>query len=170
VFGVGFLIWGIISTSLQGYSDQTWMFIPGGILLIVSFGRIFSYQYNRKRMLAALKSYQRVSIEHLKEELDMDKEEVKKLIVALRTSGDLKASFDPESGEVVVLEVQGTPPSLLPVQPSPAEAVPTGTIASSKAKSESSAKDIQTSNYCPYCGSKIREDDRFCVTCGANIK
>ncbi len=167
-FGIGFLIWGIIAVRFPNTPGSYWMFIPGGILLIVSISNILSYRYNREKVLGALKSYQRVQLNQLSEELRMKKRDLKEMIVDLRAEGKLKASFDPESGEVVVFEVKGQPPIGVATPPP---------VNTSKKMSELEGieitpvmQNIQDQGYCPYCGSRATSKDKFCVTCGSALQ
>ncbi len=89
-FGIGFLIWGIIAVRFPNTPGSYWMFIPGGILLIVSISNILSYRYNREKVLGALKSYQRVQLNQLSEELRMKKRDLKEMIVG----GELTYYFE----------------------------------------------------------------------------
>ncbi len=166
-FGIGFIIWGIIAVRFPNTPGSYWMFIPGGILLIAGISNILGYRYNREKVLGALKSYQRVQLAQLSEELRMKKRELKEIIVDLRAEGKLKASFDPESGEVVVFEVKGQSPIGTAAPPEK----------SSKKVSEPEGieitpvmQHIQDQGYCPYCGSKATKKDKFCVTCGSALQ
>lgn len=167
-FGIGFIIWGIIALGYPNTPGSYWMFIPGGLLLIAAISNILSYRYNREKVLGALKSYQRVHMNQLSEELRMKKRELKEMIVDLRAEGKLKASFDPESGEVVVFEVKGQPPTGTKA-PSPVNV--------SKKISEPESieitpvmQNIKDQGYCPYCGSRATDKDKFCVTCGSALQ
>jgi len=168
-FGIGFIIWGIIAVRFPNTPGSYWMFIPGGILLIAAISNIFSYRYNREKVLGALKSYQRIGMDQLAEELRMTKRTLKEMIVDLRAEGKLKASFDPESGEVIVFEIKGAPPIGV--------TVPQTTNASKKidqiddvAAITPAMQNIKDQGYCPYCGSKTTTKDKFCVTCGSALQ
>ncbi|MEA2069816.1 MAG: PCI domain-containing protein [Asgard group archaeon] len=167
IFGIGFIIWGVLAVIFPRTPGSYWMFIPGGILTIIAISNIINYRYNREKIIGALKSYKTVNLDQLAKELNMKKDEVKEIIVDLRAQGEIKASFDPESGDVVVLAVRGhlvsepTPgqaPEELPR--SPAEQI---------AEDEKSLKEIKSQGYCPYCGSRIRSSDKFCINCGASL-
>ena len=171
-FGLGFIIWGIVAVRYPNTPGSYWMFIPGGILLIAAISNIFTYRYNREKVLGALKSYQRVDMNHLSNELRMKIRDLKEIIVDLRAEGKLKASFDPESGEVVVFEVKGMQPSggTTVTSPPPAE------VNASKKYEEMKEveitpvmQNIKDQGYCPYCGSKVSDKDKFCVTCGSAL-
>lgn len=164
--GIGFTIWGAIALVFQFVFDRSfpgtfWLLIPGGIMIIAAISNIISYRYNREKILGALKSYERVSMEQLASELDMKENEVKEVIVDLRTEGRLKASFDPETGDVFILEVKGQPPmAVVPVSSSG--------LPEHEANIEKSNERIPNQGFCPYCGSMIKPGDSFCNNCGAS--
>ncbi|HUU78386.1 MAG TPA: zinc-ribbon domain-containing protein [candidate division Zixibacteria bacterium] len=165
--GLGLLIWGIIALINPNITGTKWLMIPGGILLISAISNIFSYRYNRERILGALKSYQRVNMKQLSDELKMKDKDIKEIIVDLRTEGKLKASFDPESGDVVILEIKGLPPTGAKIS----EATPSAKVTISQYEEVTPAmENIRAQGYCPYCGSKIQDQDRFCITCGSALQ
>lgn len=167
-FGLGFLIWGIIALRYPNIPGTKWLLIPGGILLLAAISNIFSYRYNRERILSALKSYQRVNIKQLSDELKMKDKDIKEIIVDLRTEGKLKASFDPESGDVVILELKGLPPTGATFSE---EAIPSAKVTISQVEEITPAmENIKAQGYCPYCGSKIQVQDKFCITCGSALQ
>lgn len=154
--GVAFLIWGTFSLVGHFYPSWSipgtyWLLIPGGIMVIAGIANIINYRYNRERVLAALKSYNQVGITHLSNELKLKEKEVKEIVVDLRTEGRLKASFDPESGDIMVLEAGGQ----TPVSVSTSDATAPSVAAKTK------------DGYCQYCGSLVKPDDRFCNNCGS---
>ncbi len=166
---IGFVLfaWGTIALVLQlvkGWyiSGSPWLMLPGGIMIIAAISNIITYRYNREKILGALESYERVSIDQLSHELNIKSKDVKNLIIDLRTEGRLKASFDPESGDVFVLEVKGRPPmAVIPVSSS---GLPEHEAAIKKTYA---ARPDQ--GFCPYCGSMIKPGDKFCNNCGASI-
>ena len=167
LFGLGFIIWGIVALRYPNTPGSYWMFIPGGILLITAISNVFSYRYNRERILGTLKSYQRVKMSHLSSELKMKEKDIKEIIVDLRTEGKLKASFDPESGEVVVLEVKGQLPVGAPMSaPTPSAKA----IATEEELITPAMESIKAQGYCPYCGLKVQTQDKFCLNCGSALQ
>jgi hypothetical protein len=164
--GLGLFLWGLLSLLdhfLWNIIPGTyWLLIPGGIMLIAGISNVINYRYNRERILAALKSYNTVSISQLANELKMQEKDVKEIIVDLRTEGRLKASFDTESGDVMVLEVLGQPP--LTVTPVSSSGLPEHEAVISSSKFQSADQ-----GYCQYCGSMVKPDDRFCNNCGSAI-
>ena len=166
LMGIGFLIWGGLSIRYPQISGSPWLLLPGGVLVIVAISSVFTYNFNKDKIIAALKSYPKVSLEQLSDELKIQKKDIKSLIVDLRTDGKLKASFDPESGDVIVLEVDGKAPS----GATPYPVTDSTTTPSEMDDLTTSLKNIKSQGYCPYCGSRIQANDKFCVTCGAAME
>ncbi|MBK5114721.1 MAG: zinc-ribbon domain-containing protein [Candidatus Heimdallarchaeota archaeon] len=166
--GIMLLAWGTVclvfwvafnNPSIPG---SPWLMLPGGIMIVAAISNIITYRYNREKILGALQSYERVSIEQLSSELSIKEKDVKNLIVDLRSEGKLKASFDPESGDVFVLDVKGQPPvAVVPVSSSGLPEHETAIKKTYKARPDQ--------GFCPYCGSLIKPGDKFCNNCGASI-
>ena len=172
IIGIGFLFWGILAVTIDAPGGP-WMFIPGGILFVVAISQIATYRYNRGKVLGALRSYQRISLRQLAKELSMKEKEVKDIIIDYRSQGVVKASFDPETGDVIVLDVGGFAPTSAAVATPGAPAAPTSgveIISSGEKTPAPSLQDIRDQGYCPYCGSRIQSDDRFCITCGSALE
>ncbi|MHA1356462.1 MAG: hypothetical protein ACTSR1_14970 [Candidatus Heimdallarchaeota archaeon] len=97
----------------------------------------------------------------------MEEKEVKEIIVDLRTDNKIKASFEPETGDVIVLSVKGQAPAGGVLVANPDEVVAPTPVGEPVMVSESSIKD---QGYCPYCGSRIQGSDQYCVTCGSALE
>jgi len=167
VIGIGLSIWGIIAIRYPGVTGTPYLLIPGGIMILVAISNIASFRYNREKILAALKSYKRISLTKLASELKMKTKETKEIIVDLRTDGKIKASFDPESGDVIVLSVKGHAPAggvLVANQEETVAPTPIGEPVIASAKS------IKDQGYCVSCGSRVQGSDKFCVTCGSYLE
>jgi hypothetical protein len=135
--------------------------IAGVILLIVGITNVLTYRYNRQRVLGALQSYERVSLSQLSSEIKLSDKKTKDIIVDLRSEGKLKASFEPVTGDVLVLEVNGEPP--IAIVPMSSSGLPEH---EEKFKDKRIPKDL---NYCSYCGSIVKPDDQFCNNCGSYL-
>ncbi|MHA1186854.1 MAG: zinc-ribbon domain-containing protein [Candidatus Heimdallarchaeota archaeon] len=160
-FGVAFTIYGIIAI-ITGLYVTLSIGIVGVILLVAGISGIFNYRFNRKKIISALKSYERVSISHLSSELGMSKRKIKRFIVSLRAEGRIKVSFEPETGDVLVFEVDGEPP--IAIVPMSSSGLP---------EHEAKFKDKQIPkeyDYCSYCGSMLKPEDQFCNNCGSYVK
>ena len=166
--GVGFLIWGTLGIFFDKVPGGYWLLIPGGVLLITAIANSASFRYNREKIIGALRSYNRVSIPLLAREIGMKEKEVKEIIVDLRTDNKIKASFDAESGDVIVLSVKGQAPAGGVLVENQAEVVEPSPIPIGEPVMVSEAS-IKDQGYCPYCGSRIQGSDQYCVTCGSAL-
>jgi hypothetical protein len=164
--GLALSIWGAIAIRYPGITGTPYLLIPGGIMLIAAISNIASFRYNREKIIGALRSYKRVSISLLAKEIGMKEKEVKEIIVDLRTDNKIKASFEPETGDIIVLSVKGQAPAGGVLVTNQEEIVPPQPIGEPVKVSEASIKD---QGYCPYCGSRIQKSDQFCVTCGSAL-
>jgi len=79
--------------------------IGGAIIVIAGISNVLTYRNRRKRALGALTSYERVSLTQLSSELKLSDKQTKDIIVDLRADGKLRASFEPETGDVLILEL-----------------------------------------------------------------
>ena len=135
--------------------------IGGAIIVIAGITNVLIYRNKRERALGALSSYERIKLSQLSTELKISEQQTKDIIVDLRAEGKLKASFEPETGDVLVLEVKGEPPMAI---------VPMST--SGLPEHEEKYKDKQLPkdhNYCAYCGSIVKPGDKFCNNCGSYL-
>ena len=167
--GLGLAIWGAISWAKPGVTGTPWLLLPGGIMIVTAIANISTFRYNREKIIGALKSYSRISLPLLAKEIGMKEKEVKEIIVDLRTDNKIKASFDPESGDVIVLSVKGQAPAGGVLVENPAEIVEPQPIPIGEPVYVSE-KSIKDQGYCPFCGSKVQPDDKFCVTCGSAME
>ena len=157
LFGSAVTILGIILLAL-GIFATTSIFVIGLIMLISGIASIFAYRHNREKVIGALKSYERISLEQLSSELKLTKRKVQSLIVDLRADGRIRASFEPVSGDVLILEVDGLPP--IAIVPMSSSGLP---------EHEEKFKDKQIPkehDYCSYCGSILKSNAQFCTNCG----
>jgi hypothetical protein len=129
--------------------------VVGFILLASGIAIVLRIRLNRAKILGALKSYERVSLKQLSSELKFTKNKTKREIVHLRAEGRLKASFDPDTGDILIIEVDGLPPEVFD---------PFSTEEEFKDKLKPS--DL---NYCSHCGSIVKPGDQFCNNCGSLI-
>jgi hypothetical protein len=86
---------------------------------------------------------------------------IKESIAYLRAEGRLRASYEPETGDVLVLEVDSAPP--IAVVPMSSSGLP---------EHEEKYKDYRVptdKNYCSHCGSIVKPEDKFCNNCGSFI-
>ena len=158
LFGSAVTILGIILLSF-GIFATTSIFIIGLIMLISGIASVFAYRHNREKVIGALKSYERISLEQLSSELRLTKRKVQSLIVDLRADGRIRASFEPVTGDVLILEVDDLPP--IAIVPMSSSGLP---------EHEEKFKDKQIPkehDYCSYCGNILKSEAQFCTNCGS---
>ncbi|MHA1737719.1 MAG: zinc ribbon domain-containing protein [Candidatus Heimdallarchaeota archaeon] len=161
LFGSAVTILGIILLA-YGIFATTSIFIIGLIMLISGIASVFAYRHNREKVIGALKSYERISLEQLSKELRLTKRKVQSLIVDLRADCRIRASFEPVTGDVLILEVDGLPP--IAIVPMSSSGLP---------EHEEKFKDKQIPkehDYCSYCGSILKSNAQFCTNCGTYQK
>lgn len=130
-------------------------------MLLAGISNVFTYRFNRRKILSTLRSYERISLSQLSSEVNIRKRKTKQLIVELRTDGKLRASFEPTTGDVLIFEVNGEPPSA--VVPMSSSGLP---------EHEEKYKHLHIPDehhYCQYCGSIVKPDDQYCNNCGSYV-
>ena len=159
-FGSLFTLYGIIAIILGIYATIG-IGVIGTIMIIIGIASVFNYRHNRKKVLGALKTYERISLSQLSTELKFTKRKTKGLIIDLRADERLKASFEPKTGDLLILEVDGEPPiAIVPVS------------SSGLPEHEEKYKDYRIpkdKKYCSHCGSIVKSEDQFCNNCGSYI-
>ncbi|NHJ46222.1 MAG: zinc-ribbon domain-containing protein [Asgard group archaeon] len=161
IFGIPMTIYGLLVIFISIFtSTELWATISiglvGFILLASGIASVLSVRLNRAKILGALKSYERVSLEQLSSELKFTKNKTKREIVHLRAEGRLKASFDPDTGDILVIEVDGLPPEIFDPLTADKE----------EFKDKLKPSDL---NYCTHCGSIVKPDNQFCNNCGSYL-
>ncbi len=127
----------------------TFFFIIGGVVLIaVAIG--LNYQNRRLKSkvtkAALMGDYGgRVKLEVIADDFNLSHGDMRRLLTDLRLEGQLRVSFDAQSGEVVFPGV-GTSPAA-----DTASTVTNGHV------------------YCSYCGLQLSKDSVYCPGCGANL-
>ncbi len=126
-----------------------YMFIPAFFIYIAGISTYLRQKRLRQEVLAALDSYQNMSvnIETLTQDLMMARPDLLRLLIDLRTERLIKFRVDAKSGDVILGESFTPPPVESPVTP----ATPTETV------------------YCPQCGIRMPADSIFCPNCGASM-
>ena len=133
-----------------------WMFIPGFIILLASFGQINTNRnYQRAVKIAILErgNSATLKLEDLALEVGIKPSDVLKVLVDLRNKGLLRYRFNPASGEIQLGETitysqssEFTPPPKSIKEPLP------------KGKA-----------FCQYCGHSIDTGALFCESCGSKL-
>jgi hypothetical protein len=102
LIGFALLVIGSINVIQPNQFGSPWMLIPGAIILISGFGTLLLKREVRDDVRNALESYNRVSLNQLASELNMDREELTSVILDLRNDGEIIASFDYTPENVIV--------------------------------------------------------------------
>ena len=145
LIGIIFIVVALINLIRPSFYGSPWMLIPGGILLLIAISATVQRSRAKNAVLSALRSYTRVKIGQLASELNMIEDDVRDVIVDLRTEGRIKVTFDNTTGEVII----GT------------ETVQT---LQTVIETEGIAH-----KFCPYCGEKIPSGSAFCPSCGSSL-
>ena len=145
LIGIIFIVVSLINLIRPSFYGSPWMLIPGGILLLIAISATVQRSRAKNAVLSALRSYTRVKIGQLASELNMIEDDVRDVIVDLRTEGRIKVTFDNTTGEVII----GT------------ETVQT---LQTVIETEGIAH-----KFCPYCGEKIPSGSAFCPSCGSSL-
>ena len=133
-----------------------WMFIPGFIILVTSFGQINTnrnYQIAVKNAILERGGSGSLKLEDLSLEVGIKPSDVLKVLVDLRNKGLVRYRFNPSSGEILLGETisylqssEFTPPPKIISEPLP------------KGKT-----------FCQYCGHSIDTGSIFCENCGSRL-
>ena len=119
-------------------------FFPGFIMIAVAIG--LSYQNKRlrslvKRSVLAGDYGHRAKMELIADDFNLSHGDMRRLLTDLRMEGELRVTFDSQSGDVVFPGIGS------PMTPS----ITNGQI------------------YCSYCGLQLSKDAAYCPGCGANL-
>ena len=149
--GLAFIIFALITLFPPLYESLPWgvyMLFPGLIMIVSYFSSKYAVKKMRREVKGALNSYttNRIKIAELSDELKINPKDIKRIVIDLRTNGDIKASFDGDTGDIIL-------PELIKARKDKTE-----TVAQSKVE------------YCPYCGVKIPNRSKFCSSCGASVE
>ncbi len=146
ILGVAFLVLDINFIGLKSWGY--YLFIPAFFIWIGGFVSYFQQKQLEKEALAALDSYQSgtVTIETLMQDLMLKRDDLMRLLIELRTQGQIKFRIDSKSGDVIFGE-SFAPPISQPSEPTPAKTM-----------------------YCPQCGVKIDVQSTFCSNCGSPVQ
>jgi len=165
--GVGliFIGWGLLCIIFPDFPGSPWIAFAGVWVLFGAVHEYYEYHYKVNLVANTLKMYHRVSIRDLSREIKISRRKILKIINYLRSDGRLKATFDPNTGELVIYEVDGVRPVIPEISGEQYQPMPTMQMPIS---SESG----QTLSYkvCPYCGSAAPLNAKFCPNCGASIE
>lgn len=157
IMGVLFLVWGILSWLFPDViPGSIWIAFAGGWILYGGITGYYKDLYREKLVLNILKLYPRITLEDLSKQTRISKSRLRRIINSLRAEEKLKAHFDPNSGELIIYEVDGTVPGEPALSTNQAITSP-----------HVVANDYKV---CPYCGNLVPKDAKFCTNCGASLE
>ena len=138
-----FLYWGI--SSFIPWDDWSWWgFISTGIGVAILVGQILAIANRSKLRNVVLAEFQgnpEASVEHVSRSTGISRKDIQAIVLDLKASGELRAKFNSETGQVKHLVPKET-------EPTPGE----------------------PSKFCSNCGTPItKESAQYCAYCGGKI-
>ncbi|TFF86179.1 MAG: zinc ribbon domain-containing protein [Promethearchaeota archaeon] len=149
--GIVFTIFALITVIPQIYLLIPWgiyLLFPGLIMIASYFITRHRSQQMRGQVKGALNSSDknRIGISNLSRELQIRERDIRKIIIDLRSNGEIKASFDSNSGDIILPEI------------------------SIQTNSNIDTENKSSVLYCPYCGVRVEKNSKYCQSCGASVK
>ncbi|MGQ4913522.1 MAG: zinc ribbon domain-containing protein [Candidatus Asgardarchaeia archaeon] len=170
LLGAIFLAWGFLSY-MGIFPGSVWIGFAGVFIIYSGVSHYYRTKYRAKLVANVLKSYPRTTLEQLEKETGISARHLRKIIAYLRAEGGLKATFDTETGELFVYEVDGIPVGHAAVYP--ATSISTQQIdmtATQPQISQQPPPELPSElKFCPYCGSTVPKAAKFCPYCGASL-
>ena len=138
-----FLYWGISTFVTEGFIHW-WGYISTAIGIAILVSQILAIA-NRSKLrnvvLAEFQSNPEASIEHVSRSTGISRKDIQAIVLDLKASGELRAKFNSETGQVKHLVPKET-------EPTPGE----------------------PSKFCSNCGTPItKESAQYCAYCGGKI-
>ena len=134
-----------------------WMFIPAFFIFIGGFQQLYrNYKYKQvvKNALVQRNFQGTYKLEHIALEIGMKPGVLLRVLADLRNRGEIKYSFDADSGQIILGQTITYTPATDYVPPPKKihEPLPT-----------------EGKNYCVYCGHKLEAAGSFCPNCGSKL-
>ncbi|MHA1650691.1 MAG: hypothetical protein ACTSYB_10900 [Candidatus Helarchaeota archaeon] len=146
--GIAFIIFAAISQIpifMSWIGWGIWMLFPGVIMIFISIGLFYQNRQLQRKVLRAITSGDyggRVKLDEIAADYDLSPGDMRRLLTDLRARGELKISFDPKTGEIILPYI---------TIGSTVQTIPNGII------------------YCTFCGLQLSKDAYYCPGCGANL-
>ncbi|MFX1377270.1 MAG: hypothetical protein ACFFA0_15825 [Promethearchaeota archaeon] len=143
IFAGAFLYWGI-SSFIPWDEWSWWGFISTGIGIAILLGQIFAIANRSKLRNVVLAEFQEnpeASVEYVSKSTGISRKDIQAIVLDLKASGQLRAKFNSETGQVKHLLTEER-------EPTPGE----------------------RPQYCSNCGTPItKESAQYCAYCGGEI-
>ena len=103
ILGLLIIIWGSLAPSVQLLPGDIWMILPGILMVVICLLGIFDSIVSDRILSKYISKMdnERVSLEKLSTNLNLEISELRELILTLRSQGKLQVFFDEETGDVV---------------------------------------------------------------------
>lgn len=104
-FGVLFTIWGSIAPSLNLLPGDYWLLLPGILMIVLGSLGIFEGYVIENRLIKYFAGFNedQVTLQQASEDLNISTDNLRELILSLRSRGKLKVHFSDESSELIVI-------------------------------------------------------------------
>ena len=105
VLGILFTIWGSIAPSLVLIPGDYWLLIPGILMIILGTLGVFDGYVLEQRIIKFFESFDedKISLAEASKALNISEENLREMILGLRSHGKLKAYFSKETEEMLIL-------------------------------------------------------------------
>jgi hypothetical protein len=103
--GVFFTIWGSIAPSLLLLPGDYWLLVPGVMMIVLGSFGIFEGYVIERRVIKYFAGFgaDQVTLEQASDDLKISKDNLRELILSMRSWGKLKVHFSDESSELIII-------------------------------------------------------------------
>ena len=105
VFGVLFTVWGSIAPSLVLIPGDYWLLVPGILMIILGVLGILDAYALEQKVIKFFENIEeeKISLADASEALNVSEDNLREIILTLRSKGKLKAHFSQETAEMLIL-------------------------------------------------------------------
>ena len=171
--GVVFVVWGAMSAIWSEIPGSSFLAVAGFFIIYSGVKHYYRYSYLTNLVANVLAANPRTTIRKIAQEAKIKEKTVYKILNYLRAEGRLKSTFDPATGDLIVYEIDGFRPfdnfSQYPPN-APMPTTPQYQNNTNAYQNVSSQRPPETTYpICPYCGTIVPPDSKFCPNCGASL-